>query len=104
TLFALLRDVDDETEVRAAARAAVARAAAAGLERAATVEYDRRMRLADVAALRRLVVGVDPARAPAFDAMADELAVAFEAVAEPDPESGARWLTQPMRVDLLRAA
>jgi SAM-dependent methyltransferase len=100
SLFELLRRVDDETEVRTAAQAAVA--GAPGFERAATVEYDRRMRFADFAALRRVVVGVDPARAPEFDAAADELAVTFAGLGEPDGEGG-RWLNQPMRVDVLRA-
>ncbi|UGS35560.1 class I SAM-dependent methyltransferase [Capillimicrobium parvum] len=100
-LFALIRRVDDETKVRELAQAAIARADGAGFERAATVEYDRRMRLADVAAVRRLVVGVDPARAAAFDASVDEIARDFEALGEPDGDGGGRWFGQPMRADLL---
>jgi 2-polyprenyl-3-methyl-5-hydroxy-6-metoxy-1,4-benzoquinol methylase len=103
TLFALLRRVDDETEVRAAAQAAVARAAAARLEPAATVEYDRRMRFAGVDALRSLVVGVDPGRAAAFDAAADDIARDFGELGERDGTDDRRWLSQPMRADVLRA-
>jgi SAM-dependent methyltransferase len=104
TLFALIRRIDDETEVRDSAQAAIARAEAFGLEHAATVEYDRRMRFADVAAVRRLVVGVDPARASAFDASVGEIERDFTALGEPDGDGGGRWFNQPMRADLLRVS
>jgi SAM-dependent methyltransferase len=103
TLFALLRRIDDETEVRGLAQAAIARAADAGFERTATVEYDRRMRFADVAAVRRLVVGVDPARADAFDAAIGAVERDFVQLGEPDGDGG-RWFRQPMRADVLRPA
>jgi SAM-dependent methyltransferase len=95
--FALTRAVDDETEVRAAAQAALERAAGGGT----LVETDRRegaiaTRLADFDALHRMMVGVDPARATAIAAHERSLRDAFA--------SGARVFEQPVRVCLLTRA
>jgi ubiquinone/menaquinone biosynthesis C-methylase UbiE len=102
--FALTRLVEDELEVRRAAQAAIANAAAAGLERAVTVEYDVRIRLADVDAYRARAVSVDPARAELFDARRDEIAAAFARLGQAVEREGERWFVQPMRADVLRAA
>ena len=100
--FALTRLVEDELEVRRAAQAALADAAAASLERAVTVEYDVRLELADVDAYRARVVSVDPARAEVFDARRDEIAAAFARLGEDGGRAGERWFVQPMRADVLR--
>jgi len=102
-LFALVRRIDDETEVRRLAQEAVGRAGEARLERVTTVEHEQAIVFDDLAALRRLVVGVDPARAGAFDAAAGELAADFARLGRPAGAGGARRFGQPMRVDLLRA-
>jgi ubiquinone/menaquinone biosynthesis C-methylase UbiE len=99
-MFALVRRVDDETEVRAQAQAALERAPEVGLERVRTVEYEVSRSFPDLAALRRVIVGADPGRADAFDAAAEDLARDFAALGEPDG-AGGRRLSQPMRVDLL---
>jgi SAM-dependent methyltransferase len=100
--FELMRLVEDEVAVRAAAQAALERAPEAGLERAETLDYDVRLCLADLAALRERIVSVDPARAEVFDAREAELADAFSRLGEPGEGPGERWFVQPMRADVLR--
>ena len=101
--FELLRPVDDETAVRAAARAAVARAPARGL-----VVHERELRFdapvlhAGFDAFRDRVLLADATRAAAFAGLEHELRERFQRTAEPH-ERGVRF-RQPMRVDLLRRA
>jgi SAM-dependent methyltransferase len=102
--YALTSLVEDEREVRAAAQRAVADATQAGLERASTLEYDVRLRLADLDAFAARLVSVDPARAALFEARKDELAEAFARLGEPGERPGERCFLAPMRVDLLRRA
>lgn len=102
--FALTSLVEDELAVRQAAQAALDTAADAGLERVITVDYDVRVRLADVAAYRARTVSVDPDRAPLFDARRNEIAEAFTRLGEPGERPGERVFVQPMRADVLRAA
>jgi SAM-dependent methyltransferase len=94
--------VEDEREVRAAAQRALGSAADAGLERETTFEYDLRLCLAGMEALRDRIVSVDPARADVFDARRGELAEAFERLGEAGERPGERCFRQPMRADLLR--
>ncbi|HWF25709.1 MAG TPA: class I SAM-dependent methyltransferase [Solirubrobacteraceae bacterium] len=96
--------VEDEFEVRQAAENALSQAALAGLERVTTVEYDVRLCLADVAALRARVVSVDPKRVGLFDARADPIAAAFARLGEAGERPGERCFQQPMRADVLRPA
>jgi SAM-dependent methyltransferase len=100
--FELVRIVDDETDVRAAAQRALADCARAGLERMRTLEYEVGAVSAGIETLRRRVVDVDPERAAVFDAREDELTEAFARLG--DEREGGRWFTQPMRADLLRAS
>jgi ubiquinone/menaquinone biosynthesis C-methylase UbiE len=88
--FELLRPVDDETEVRANAQAAIA--AADGFERVRTIEYEFTVPLHRFEQLRDRVLGADPSRAERFAALEDELRAQFR------PGE----YTMPMRVDLLR--
>ena len=99
--FELVRIVDDETGVRAAAQRAVADCERAGLERMRTLDYEVGAVSAGIDTLRRRIVDVDPERAAVFDAHADELTEAFARLG--DEREGGRWFTQPMRADLLRA-
>ena len=100
--FELTRMVEDEVEVRAAAQTALSQAAGAGLHRATTIDYEVRLQVADLAALRARVVSVDPRRAEWFDARQDKLAAALERLGEPGEHAGERWFLQPMRADVLR--
>jgi len=100
--FELTRVVDDETAVRAAAQDTLARASDAGLERETTLDYDVRICLADLGALRDRIVSVDPARAEVFDARRHELAEGFKRLGEAGERPGERCFRQPMRADLLR--
>ncbi len=100
--FTLTSLVEDEVAVRRAAQEALADAAAAGLRRAGTVDYDVRIRLAGVEAYRDRSVSVDPARGPIFDARREEISKAFERLGEAGEQPGERVFVQPMRADLLR--
>jgi SAM-dependent methyltransferase len=100
--FELTRLVEDELDARTAAQDALAGASDAGFERAVTFEYDVRLCLADLAALRGRLVSVDPARAAWFDAREAELADAFARLGEAGERPGERCFRQPMRADVLR--
>lgn len=102
--YDLVSLVDDEREVREAAQHALDEAGAAGLERVAGHEYEVRLYLADLAALRERVVSVDPARARIFDAREAALAEAFRTLGEEGEQPGERRFAQPMRADVFRAA
>ena len=99
--FALTSLVEDELEVREAAQAALGQAALAGLDRVTTVDYNVRLRIADLAAFRSRIVSVDQARAEVFDARQAELAEAFLRLGETGENPGERCFLQPMRVDVL---
>ena len=102
--YELVSLVEDELEVRRAAQRALEQASAAGLERAATVDYDVRVCIRDLAMLRQRFVSVDPERAAAFDAREAELANAFARLGVPGGRPGERCFVQPMRADVLRQA
>jgi SAM-dependent methyltransferase len=99
--FELVRIVDDETDVRAAAQRALAECARAPLGRVQTLEYEVGAMSTGIDRLRRRIVDVNPERAAVFDAHEDELIEAFARLG--DEREGGRWFTQPMRADLLRA-
>ena len=101
--FELLRPIDDETAVRAAARAAIGRARDHGLRHERTIEFDSDVVQPDFAAFRDRVVLADAGRAAAFDGLEDELRARFEATAERTADGHFRF-RQPMRVDVLRRA
>jgi ubiquinone/menaquinone biosynthesis C-methylase UbiE len=102
--FALTSLVEDELEVREAAQDALAQAAHVGLDRVRTVDYDIRVCVRDLAALRERIVSVDPRRAELFDTRRAELAEAFERLGEAGEQPGQRCFVQPMRGDVLRPA
>ncbi len=88
--FELMLPVDDETDVRAAAQAAIARAG--GFERIGSVSYDMGIRLDAFEDFRDMVLAADPDRAERFAAVEAELRERFR----PGPYDA------PMRADLLR--
>jgi len=102
--FELTRMVDDETEVRAQAQAALGRAADAGLDRETTVDYHAPLTIAGVPGLRTRVVAADPARAERFDALEAKLAEGLERLGEPGDRAGEWRFLHPMRADVLRPA
>lgn len=102
--FALTSIIENELEVRQAAQGALAEAALAGLERVSTIDYDVRICLAGLAALRARMVSVDPERAETFDAHQAELAQAFADLGDAGEQPGERCFLQPMRADVLRVA
>jgi SAM-dependent methyltransferase len=100
--FELLRPVDDETAVRAAAHAAIGRAAGHGLAHEREIRFDTDVVHAGFEGFRDRVVLADAGRAAAFAGMEDELRERFERAAERTAD-GYRFV-QPMRVDVLRRA
>ena len=88
--FDLMLPVDDETEVRAAAQAAIARAA--GFERISSVEYDIAIRFDAFEDFRDMLLAADPDRDERLAAVEEELRAAFRPGA----------YEAPMRADLLR--
>jgi SAM-dependent methyltransferase len=100
--FELTSLVEDEREVRAAAQRAIAGAAAAGLDRVESLEYEVRVCLAGLDALAARIVSVDPARAEVFEERKALLAEAFARLGEPGRRPGERCFLVPMRADLLR--
>ena len=88
--FELLRPVDDETEVRANAQAAIS--GQTGFDRVETIEYDVTLPVATFEALRDRVLAADPERAARFAEVESELRERFT------PGD----YTVPMRADLLR--
>src|SRR5581483_6292387 len=96
--FELTSMVEDEREVRAAAQRDVADAAAAGLERVESFEYDVRFCLANLDAFAARIISVDPSRREVFEERKALVAEAFARRGEP----GERCFLTPMRVDVLR--
>jgi SAM-dependent methyltransferase len=88
--FELMLPVDDETVVRAAAQAAIARAA--GFERIGSVEYDITIAFDAFEAFRAMLIANDPDRAERFAEVEAHLRERFR--------SGP--YDAPMRADLLR--
>jgi hypothetical protein len=98
--FELVRSVEDETEVRAAAQRALEHPEAAGLRAVDALEYDAVVRHRDFASFRDAVLLADQRRAAAFDALVADVEERFERGAERTPEG--RIFLQPTRVTLLR--
>ena len=99
--FALMRPVDDETEVRAAAYRALARAQAGGLfAQIQEYAYDSPYAYASFEALKDQVLAVDARRRAAFEAQEADLRARFETLAEHSSD-GFRF-SHPSRLNLLR--
>ena len=102
--YVLTSLIDDELEARTATQLALAQAALAGLERSVTIDYDVRLCIADLRALRARVVSVDPNRAELFGSRRAEIEEAFQRLGEPGEQPGERCFVQTMRADVLRPA
>jgi SAM-dependent methyltransferase len=101
--FAMVSLVEDETEVREAARRALAGAGAHGFTALTTERYEIGGTYRGLEDVRAQIVGVDPARAPQFEARRAELARRFDRGGTPVADR-AREFRQPQRVDVLRAS
>ncbi len=86
SFFDLVRLVDDETEVRAAAQVVLADAASAGLRLRADGRYDHPAVYRSADDLLTRLVGVDPARREAVAECETTLRTGFARWGEPTPE------------------
>lgn len=101
--FEVMRELDDETEVRQGADRAVRQAAEAGLfDLTGEVVYERRERFNDVESLFTRLARVDPTRAEAIEANRNELESRFEALSEEAEDGDGRILVQPLKAYWLR--
>jgi ubiquinone/menaquinone biosynthesis C-methylase UbiE len=98
--FALLRPVDDETEVRREAFRALHAAAALGLRMTRETFYGNLVVEASVVALRQRFLAIDASRAAALDRARDEVEHLFETLGR--PVDGGRAFVQPMRLNRLQ--
>jgi SAM-dependent methyltransferase len=83
----VIRIIDDETEVRALAQAALGRAPAAGFEPVLTTGFVSRMRQPSAEALASRVVGIDPTRAARMAEHRDEFLARFAELATRDGDA-----------------
>jgi SAM-dependent methyltransferase len=97
--FEVCRPIEDETDVRAAAYAALRRAADLRMER--EIAFDAPVRFESFEAFRSRQVLSNPARAATFARREAELRAIFEATAGVADDGAYRFL-QPTRVNLLR--
>jgi SAM-dependent methyltransferase len=94
----VIRLIDDETEVRALAQAALERASDVGLELVTEHRYHSRMVLSGADELIGRVVGVDPRRARRMDEQRAKFVELFETLAT--PVDGGYALEQENRVKI----
>ncbi|MFW5680062.1 MAG: class I SAM-dependent methyltransferase [Pseudomonadota bacterium] len=93
--FAFMQPVDDETEVRLAAQAALAAITPAHFALATSIDYAYDIVVRDLDAEIAGWLAVDGARRAAVEAIGAGWPARFEALGEPDPQG--RRFTQPMR-------
>jgi SAM-dependent methyltransferase len=98
--FALLRQIDDETDVRREAFRAMHAAATLGLWMTQEQYYDSRVVEASAEAVRARFLAVDARRAPLLGHLAGELDRLFATLGT--SVEGGRAFRQPMRLNLLR--
>ena len=87
--FEVFQPVDDETEVRALAQAALD-ARPAALSETHTERYGGAYSFTDFAELKKKVVDIDPTRAQVFESVAEEVERRFNQNGVPGP--GGTWL------------
>ena len=98
--FALLKLVEDETEVRREAHRALLTADTVGLRMVREDIYDTRLVETSWPATRARFLAANPARAAMLGRNEDQLALLFEQLGEPVADG--RAFSQPMRLNLLR--
>jgi ubiquinone/menaquinone biosynthesis C-methylase UbiE len=98
--FELVRLIDDETEVRAAAQQALREAQGRGLELVTELEYEAPIHLSDFDAFKKRMVLTDSKRAQLLETRATEIEQRFYASGRRDRDG---WsFLQPTRVIVLR--
>lgn len=100
--FELVRLVEDETEVRAHAYAAIKEAARNGLREETEITYVHTMAFTNYEAFRDRNVRIDPRRRPIVERLDGELRARFQRLGRPTPDGFG--FDQPMRINLLRKA
>lgn len=100
--FELMRPVDDETEIRAAAQEHLARAGDAGLTPRTTVDYRIVQKFDSFEDFAAEMARVDPDRLAVVRSMQDELEKRFASLGT--PADGKMAFDQPMKVDLFQFA
>lgn len=100
SFFEIVRLVEDETEVRAAAQQALREAVESGLYRTVRSDtYDRIDCYLDAASFVERIVAVDPARRTEADARKEEIEAAYARHGK--PVAGGREFVQPIKVNIL---
>lgn len=103
SLFSVLRTVEDETDIRAAAQSAIDEALQSGaFEQLGRIDYLRREHFENTERFLAHAVGIDPARAAAVEEHRSEIEAAFRRYAR-IAEHGETILEQPMRTRILAA-
>lgn len=103
SFFAAVRVIDDETDIRAAAQAAVSKAVAEGIYAlAGQIEYVRRDVFAGIEPFLAKVAAADRSREPVIARERPTITAAFEAAAVRDGSGGSAF-EQPIRVQFLTA-
>lgn len=99
--FETHRLIDDETQVRAAAQAALDDDLPAALTADLDLRFETSYCYSDLDHLRDRIVSIDPARASAFDSNRAEIARRLNHYGT--PHDGAIWLTQPHHLRTFRS-
>lgn len=99
--FEVMRPIEDETAVRAAARRAVRAVAGEGFRLELEAEYATLVPVSSPAELLSRLAAADPRREARLEAVRAEIERLFAARLRHDP-GGRPALEQPMRIDLLR--
>jgi ubiquinone/menaquinone biosynthesis C-methylase UbiE len=100
--FELLRPIEDETEIRAAAYRALHHAPMHGFETEREDLYLSHVRQPSFGAMLESFLKANPARREALEGARDRLAAAYDRLGEPDQEGGGRRFVQPFRLILCR--
>lgn len=100
--FELVRLVEDETEVRARAYAAIKAATGDGFAEEQEIAYVHTITFVNYEAFRDRNVRIDPRRRPVVERLDGELRARFQRLGRPTPDGFG--FDQPMRVNLLRKA
>ena len=95
--FELMRPIEDETEMRAAAERALAKAPALGFRSRSRLDYPSLVRRASAVATLEALVAADPRRKAALVAAGPAVEAAFARLGEPAADGG-RSFVQPMRL------
>ena len=104
SLFSVLRLVEDETEIRAAAQLAIDEALESGaFEQLGRVDYLRQERFEDVERFLSHALRADPGRADVIEERRSEIEAAFRRYARVS-EYGNTILEQPMRARVLKTS